>query len=105
MYVFGLIWLILTISFREKAVHGEGENDAPEKEKVSQREVLLDDNELDEEALDYHEYYPGVKIDDLSDSKHSFNSSGVDTLVFLHMQKTGGTTLGRRLVDNIGKTW
>ena len=104
MYVFGLILLILTISFREKAVQGEGENDAPEKEKVSQREVLLDDNELDEEALDYHEYYPGVKIDDLSDSKHSFNSSGVDTLVFLHMQKTGGTTLGRRLVDNIGKT-
>ena len=74
------------------------------KERVSQRKVLSDGNKLDEEALDYHEYYPGFKIDDLSDLKHSFNSSGVDTLVFLHMQKTGGTTLGRRLVDNIGKT-
>ena len=90
--------------FRETSENVKGKNYEPEKEKVSQREVPnLEENEFDEEAPDYHDYYPGVKINDLSDSKHSFNSSGVDTLVFLHMQKTGGTTLGRRLVDNIGK--
>ena len=33
----------------------------------------------------------------------TFNSSGTDTFVFLHMQKTGGTTLGIRLVKDIGK--
>lgn len=80
--------------------HGEID-DQTQKEKLSQREVTEDGNEFDEETPDYHDYYPGVKIDDLSDSKHNFNSSGIDTLVFLHMQKTGGTTLGRRLVDNI----
>jgi len=86
--------------FRETEI--DGENDEPEKEpELSQREVTEDGNAEDEP--DYHDFYPGVKIDDLSDSKHSFNSSGIDTLVFLHMQKTGGTTLGRRLVDNIGK--
>lgn len=89
----------MTSLFRETKI--DGENDEPEKEKLSQREVTEDGNEFDEP--DYHDFYPGVKIDDLSDSKHSFNSSGIDTLVFLHMQKTGGTTLGRRLVDNIGK--
>lgn len=61
----------------------------------------IEKNDIDEEAPDYHALYPGVAIDDLGDRKRSFNSSGVDTLVFLHMQKTGGTTLGRRLVDNI----
>ena len=91
----------LTSLFRETP--DKGENDEPEKEKLSQREVTDEGNDFDEEAPDYHDFYPGVKIDDLSDSKHSFNSSGIDTLVFLHMQKTGGTTLGRRLVDNIGK--
>ena len=102
MYVFvekkRISWTSL---FRETP--DKGENDEPEKEKLSQREVTDEGNDFDEEAPDYHDFYPGVKIDDLSDSKHSFNSSGIDTLVFLHMQKTGGTTLGRRLVDNIGK--
>ena len=81
----------------------EKTTDEPEKEKLSQREVI-DDIVFDDDTIpDYHEYYPGVKIDDLADSKRGFNSSGIDTLVFLHMQKTGGTTLGRRFVDNIGK--
>ena len=94
----------MTMLFRETSENVKSKNYEPEKEKVSQREVPnLEENEFDEETPDYHDYYPGVKINDLSDSKHSFNSSGVDTLVFLHMQKTGGTTLGRRLVDNIGK--
>ena len=104
MYVFGEKRISLTSLFRETP--DKGENDEPENfepEKLSQREVTDEGNDFDEEAPDYHDFYPGVKIDDLSDSKHSFNSSGIDTLVFLHMQKTGGTTLGRRLVDNIGK--
>ena len=94
---------VFTSLFRETKIIGDENDEVPEKEKLSQREVTEDGNEIDEEAPDYHDYYPGVKIDDLSDSKHTFNSSGIDTLVFLHMQKTGGTTLGRRLVDNIGK--
>ena len=56
----------------------------------------------DYDIPDYSELYPKTEIEDLSDGLTSFNSSGTDTLVFLHMQKTGGTTLGRRFVDDIG---
>lgn len=55
----------------------------------------------DYDIPDYSELYPKTEIEDLSDGLTSFNSSGIDTLVFLHMQKTGGTTLGRRFVDDI----
>jgi len=50
---------------------------------------------------DYSSLYPDDSVPDLSDGGSSFNSSGTDTLVFLHIQKTGGTTLGRRFVDDI----
>merc|ERR1712003_82106 len=32
---------------------------------------------------------------------HKFNFDKDDILVYLHMQKTGGTTFGRHLVDNL----
>ena len=32
---------------------------------------------------------------------HKFNFDKEDILVYLHMQKTGGTTFGRHLVDNL----
>ena len=75
--------IVFTSLFRETKIIGDENDEVPEKEKLSQREVTEDGNEIDEEAPDYHDYYPGVKIDDLSDSKHTFNSSGIDTLVFL----------------------
>ena len=55
----------LTSLFRETP--DKGENDEPEKEKLSQREVTDEGNDFDEEAPDYHDFYPGIKIDDLSD--------------------------------------
>lgn len=39
---------------------------------------------------------------DRAEKVRTFNSSGLDTLVFVHIQKTGGSTLERRFVENIG---
>lgn len=46
-------------------------------------------------------YVDGDGIIDEIHSVNTFNSTDRDTLVFLHIQKTGGTTLGNRLVHNI----
>ena len=61
-------------------------------------------NELDYDLPDYSELYPNQELADYSDGQQSFNSTGTDTFVFLHIQKTGGTTLGRRFVEDIGKS-
>ena len=54
--------------------------------------------------FDYSDYYPDQSIIvDQAETSRSFNSSGLDTLVFVHIQKTGGSTLERRFVENIGK--
>ena len=42
------------------------------------------------------------KVLDRAEKVRTFNSSGLDTLVFVHIQKTGGSTLERRFVENIG---
>lgn len=41
-------------------------------------------------------------IDHITPGSRMFNSSGLDTLVFVHIQKTGGSTIERRLVEDIG---
>ena len=54
--------------------------------------------------VDYEQLYKDE--DEIIDGVHSvntFDSNGTDTMVFLHIQKTGGTTLGTRLVNHIGK--
>ena len=61
-------------------------------------------NELDHDLPNYSELYPNQELADYSDGQQSFNSTGTDTFVFLHIQKTGGTTLGRRFVEDIGKS-
>ena len=53
--------------------------------------------------FDYSDYYPDQPIIDHAETSRTFNSSGLDTLVFVHIQKTGGSTLERRFVENIGK--
>ena len=54
--------------------------------------------------FDYSDYYPDQPIIDQAETSRTFNSSGLDTLVFVHIQKTGGSTLERRFVENIGNS-
>ena len=61
-------------------------------------------NEPDYDLPNYSDLYPNQELADYSDGQQSFNSTGTDTFVFLHIQKTGGTTLGRRFVEDIGKS-
>nr|CAG4645833.1 EOG090X0E58 [Lynceus sp. MCZ IZ 141354] len=42
-----------------------------------------------------------VAYEDLGDDAFSFEMSGNDVIVFLHIQKTGGTIFGRHLVQNL----
>jgi len=52
--------------------------------------------------VDYEDLYK--EDDEIIDGVHTvntFDSNGTDTMVFLHIQKTGGTTLGTRLVNHI----
>ena len=68
-------------------------------------ENKIESNEVAYEVVEsphYEEYYPIENLEDLAESELTFNSSGIDTIVYLHIQKTGGTTLGRRFVDDIG---
>lgn len=59
------------------------------------------DSEYFDDFPDYGYLYPNDEVTDYCDHGTTFNSSGTDTFVFLHMQKTGGTTLGRRFVEDI----
>ena len=48
--------------------------------------------------FDYTDQYPSQPI------IPTFNASGIDTLVFVHIQKTGGSTVERHFADNLGKS-
>jgi len=54
-----------------------------------------------ETDFDYGDMYPLKPVIDRAEKENTFNSSGLDTLVFVHIQKTGGSTLERRFVENI----
>lgn len=58
-------------------------------------------NSSSDDWPDYDEFLPKTFMKDNAELSTTFNSSGTDTFVFLHMQKTGGTTLGIRLVKDI----
>ena len=51
---------------------------------------------------DIHHWPTQPVIDRITPGSRMFNSSGLDTLVFVHIQKTGGSTIEQRLVEDIG---
>lgn len=44
---------------------------------------------------------PGLSFDSILNEKFSFDMNGHDVMVFLHVQKTGGTSFGRHLVQDL----
>lgn len=44
---------------------------------------------------------PSVSFDDILNEKFRFDMNGHDVMVFLHIQKTGGTSFGRHLVQDL----
>lgn len=44
---------------------------------------------------------PGLSYDDVQKDDFQFNMDAHDVMVFLHIQKTGGTSFGRHLVQDL----
>lgn len=44
---------------------------------------------------------PGLSFDDILNDKFHFDMNAHDVMVFLHIQKTGGTSFGRHLVQDL----
>ena len=73
---------------------------------VTQNEALLEEDEVhltpNMDYMDFKQPENMVTYHDILEDNFTFNvSSKTDVMVFLHIQKTGGTTFGRHLVEDI----
>ena len=73
---------------------------------VTQNEALLEEDEVhltpNMDYMDFKQPDNMVTYHDILEDNFTFNvSSKTDVMVFLHIQKTGGTTFGRHLVEDI----
>ena len=75
---------------------------------LTQKEALLEDKNGHLPNMDYMDFKNPenmVTYDEILEENFSFNvSRKTDVMVFLHIQKTGGTTFGKHLVEDIDLT-
>ena len=75
---------------------------------LTQKEALLEDKNGHLPNMDYMDFKNPdnmVTYDEILEDNFSFNvSRKTDVMVFLHIQKTGGTTFGKHLVEDIDLT-
>ncbi len=75
----------------------------PSSMKVSKYVYNTDDNNLENVPTTTVNFYKaeGLSFDDILNDKFHFDMNAHDVMVFLHIQKTGGTSFGRHLVQDL----
>ncbi len=76
---------------------------------LTRKEIILNPSELiqhhhQRESLSYQQQIlanPGLSYDEVLNDDFQFDMNAHDVMVFLHIQKTGGTSFGKHLVRDL----